>query len=124
MSDVIIKKIDENDIDTILAHDIDFQGVVSFIKSLMIKGKFRGEIKASGDLHVGKNAVVDAGVEANLVSVRGTVKGDIIAHSRVELFSTSVVNGDIITPDLEMEGGCRFNGNCRMVPRSGDKRED
>ncbi len=117
MSDVRIKKLDENEIDTILAEDIDFQGVLSFERPLMIKGKFRGEIKASGDLYIGPDALIEARIEANLVSARGAIKGDVIAHSRVELYSTATVNGDIVTPDLEIEGGCRFNGNCKMGER-------
>lgn len=114
MSDVRIKKLDENEIDTILAEDIDFQGVLSFERPLMIKGKFKGEIKASGDLYIGPDAMIEARIEANLVSARGAIKGDVIAHSRVELYSTAAVNGDIVTPDLEIEGGCRFNGHCKM----------
>jgi cytoskeletal protein CcmA (bactofilin family) len=115
MAEVRIKKFDENEIDTILAEDIDFQGVLSFDKPLMVKGRFRGEIKAMSDLYVGQEAVVEAKIEANLVSARGTIRGDIIAHNRVELFSSATVDGDIITPDLEMERGCRLNGHCKMV---------
>ena len=114
MAEVRIRKIDENEIDTILADDIEFQGVLSFEKPLMVKGNFKGEIKASGDLYVGPDAVVEAKIEANLVSARGTIKGNIAAHSRVELYSTAAIEGDIHTPDLEMERGCKLNGYCRM----------
>jgi len=115
MAEVRIKKIDENEIDTILAEDIDFQGVLSFTSPLMIKGRFKGEIKAESDLYIGRDAVVEAKVEAKTVSARGTIHGDIVAHSRVELYSTAVVYGDILTPDLEIERGCRLNGHCRMI---------
>ena len=115
MAEVRIKKMDEAEIDTILAEDIDFQGVLSFDKPLMIKGRFKGEICASGDLFVGQDAVVEAKIEANLVSARGTIEGDIVAHSKVELFATSAITGDISTPDIEIEGGCRFNGHCQMT---------
>ena len=120
MAEVRIKKIEESEIDTVLAEDIDFQGVLSFSKPLMVKGRFKGEIKASSDLHVGRDAHVEAKIEANRVSTQGTVKGDIVAHSRVELFSTATVTGDIVTPDLEIERGCRLNGYCRMVSRVGE----
>ena len=114
MAEVRIKSIEEAEIDTILAEDIDYQGVLSFHDPLMIKGRFKGEIRASGDLYIGPNAVVEAKIEANLVSARGTVRGDIAAHTKVELYGTSTITGDIITPDLEMESGCRFNGRCQM----------
>ena len=114
VTEVRITKVDENEIDTILAEDIDFEGVLSFEKPLMIKGRFRGEISASGDLYIGPEAVVEARIEAGLVSARGRIKGNITAHRRVELYATATVDGDIVAPNVEIEGGCRFNGQCRM----------
>jgi cytoskeletal protein CcmA (bactofilin family) len=114
MAEVRIKDIDEHEIDTILAEDIDFEGRLSFKKPLMIKGKFKGEIKATSSLYVGEKAYVEAKVEANLVSSKGKIKGDMVGHSRVELFSTAQVEGDITSPDFVVESGCRFNGYCNM----------
>jgi len=37
-----------------------------------------------------------------------------VAGSRVELFSTARMEGDLDTPDLVMESGCVYNGTCRM----------
>lgn len=114
MTDLQIKSLDESDIDTILAEDIDFTGELAFSKPLMIKGKFSGQIKASGDLYIGSEAQVEARVEANVVSLKGRLKGNIYAKTRVELFSTATVEGDITAPDIIMESGCRFNGMCKM----------
>lgn len=114
MSDVHIKTVEETELDTILADDIDFTGELSFQKPLMVKGRFKGQIKASGDLYIGDEANVEAEITANLVSLKGTVKGNITAQSRVELFSMSQVDGDISAPEIVMESGARFNGVCRM----------
>lgn len=121
MTEVRIDKVDENEIDTILAEDIDFEGVLTFESPLMIKGRFKGEIRASGDLYIGPEAVVVAEIEASLVSARGRVHGNLVASRRVELFSTAVMDGDIETPSLEMESGCRFNGCCRMAEQQGSE---
>lgn len=114
MAEVRIKDIDEHEIDTILAEDIDFEGHLTFKKPLMIKGKFKGEIKSTSALYIGEKAYVEATTEADVVSAKGRHKGDIRGHSRVELFSTSQVDGDITTPDFVVESGCKFNGNCNM----------
>jgi cytoskeletal protein CcmA (bactofilin family) len=125
MPDVVrIKTLEEKEIDTVLAEDIDFEGTLSFEKPLMVKGKFKGEIKASGDLYIGENAVVEAKVMANLVSIKGTIKGDIQAKTQVELFSTAVVVGDIETPNLEIERGSQLNGTCKMIKRSTDNKNE
>ncbi len=114
MSEVQIREVDESDIVTILADDISFEGNLSFDDSLMIKGRFRGDIQAIGNLYIDRDAVVEARVEANIVSLKGTIKGDVFAHTRVELFATSMVDGDITAPDVIMESGCKFNGICKM----------
>ena len=115
MADLRIGEVDEHEIDTILAEDIDFHGELSFNKPLMIKGKFRGDVGANGDLYVGEHALVEATIAARVVSLKGSIKGDISAGLRVELFSTASVEGDITAPDIVMESGCLFNGTCVMA---------
>ena len=78
------------------------------------KGKFTGQIKSSGNLYVGEKAVINAEVEADRVSSRGRIKGDITANRRVELAHSAIIEGDISTPDLIVETGCTFNGLCKM----------
>ena len=114
MREVRIDHIDENEIDTILAEDIDFSGVLTFQKPLMIKGRFEGEIKASSDLYIGEKAIIQARIEADKISAKGRIEGDVVAHKRVELFSTARVDGNLSTPDLVVESGCEYNGQCRM----------
>ena len=120
MYELRIKSKDEGEIDTILAEDIDFTGDLSFTKPLMIKGKFSGQIQASGDLYIGDNAYIEARVEANVVSLKGKIKGNIYAKSMVELFSSATVEGDVTAPNILMESGCRFNGMCNMQPGKKD----
>lgn len=114
MSDYQFYSVDENEIDTVLAEDFSFNGILNFDKSLMIKGHLTGDVNATGDLYIDEGAVVEARVKANIVSLKGTVKGDILADTRVELFASASVDGDITAPDIVMESGCRFNGICTM----------
>jgi cytoskeletal protein CcmA (bactofilin family) len=109
-----IRDVDESELDTILAPDINFSGTLRFKKPLMIKGTFRGEIDAAGDLYIDEKAEVTARVHANMVSIKGTVVGNVSANTRVELFESASVDGDITAPDVIMESGCRFNGICTM----------
>lgn len=109
-----MKDIDENEIDTILAEDIDFQGVISFDKDLMIKGKVTGEIQATGNLFVDKNAEVNAKIEADVVTSKGHIVGDIYANNKVALYSTAVIEGNVSTPEIEIESGAKINGHCNM----------
>ncbi|MCX7881905.1 MAG: polymer-forming cytoskeletal protein [Brevinematales bacterium] len=109
--------IDESMIDTVLADDIDFQGTMRFNKSLMIKGRFEGKIEATGHLIIGPKAVINADVKAGVVTNYGQINGNVEGLERVELLHNAKLTGDIKTPDLIIETGCMFNGNCTMVAK-------
>lgn len=114
MGEVHFKEVDERELDTVLAEDINFEGELQFTKPLMIKGTFRGDIKASGDLYVGPEALVEARIQAQVVNLRGHVKGNITASHRIELHASARVDGDMTSPIIIMEPGARFNGICTM----------
>ncbi len=105
---------DENKIDTVIAEDIHFKGTLNFKTSLKMKGKFEGKVDTDGQLIIGREATVSADIKANIVSTSGTVNGKITANSKIEFFKNSKFNGDIVTPDLQIENGSKFNGTCIM----------
>lgn len=111
------KVIEEKDVDTILADDIDFSGTMKFKKSLMIKGKFDGRIDADGHLILGTNSIVKAAIKAGVVTNFGKIIGNVEAIKKIELLKGAELNGDVKTPDLIIESGCIFNGNCSMGPQ-------
>ncbi|PKL23968.1 MAG: cell shape determination protein CcmA [Spirochaetae bacterium HGW-Spirochaetae-3] len=115
MTDVHLSVVDEDTLDTILAADVEFSGAMVFKEPMMIKGRVSGSIVTESDLHIDEHAVVEADVKARNVTVRGTLKGDISATGRVELFATCRVDGDVTAAEVTMEPGCRFNGICSMI---------
>jgi len=122
MSDLQISNIDEDLLDTVLAPDVEFSGTIVFKKPFMIKGRVSGVIKAESELFIDDKAVVEASITAESVSVRGTVKGDIVARKRVDLFACCSVDGDITAPEVAMETGCRYNGICTMTGKRDEVR--
>jgi cytoskeletal protein CcmA (bactofilin family) len=108
--------LDDDDFDTILSEDIDFKGVLHFEKSFLIKGKLEGDIDARGILLVDAGAEVIADIKADRVIIRGSVTGDITARRKVEVTFTGKLMGNVHAPEIQMEAGCVFNGQCRMEP--------
>ena len=51
--------------------------------------------------------------------LNGTVKGDILAHDRVELGATARVTGNVYYALIEMEMGAEINGKLIHEPRKG-----
>lgn len=107
--------VEEKDITTVLADDISFKGTLGFESSLMIKGKFDGDIVAKGLLVIGENAVVNATIKSKTIIVFGKITGNVEASESIMLAKSSHLTGDMKTPDLVIQSGCKYNGNCQMT---------
>jgi cytoskeletal protein CcmA (bactofilin family) len=106
--------IDEKDITTIVADDLEIKGTIKFKSSVMLKGVFEGEIQSEGLLVVGPTAKVTATITTKTLISHGEITGNVIANEQVTLKSTSLHNGDISTPNIIIENGSVFNGSCAM----------
>lgn len=62
-------------------------------------------------LTIGESARVTADVRAKIVTVAGTVEGDIYANEAVFLLRTAHVLGNIESPRFSIEEGATFNGH-------------
>ena len=121
MSEIHRRGIDVRELDTVLAEDFEFEGEMEFSKPLMLKGKFKGEVKATSDFIVAEGAEVEARIEGRYVDVRGKVVGNIEASVRIDLTSTAKVRGDLTAPQVVIEAGARFNGLCTMSESEGEE---
>ena len=104
------ESITEKDITTVLAEDISFKGSMKFKTSLMVKGKFEGDIESEGILLIGENANITASIKTNILINKGNIKGNVQAEKSIVLCSTSNHSGDLCTPNLIIENGAVFNG--------------
>ena len=91
------------------------EGRLTFVGTLVLNGKFQGEIHSSGTLLIGETGQVQANLEADVLIVSGHVIGNIAARERVELRSKARIFGDITTPVLILEEGVIFDGHCKMM---------
>ncbi len=108
---------EEKNIKTILSEDIDYSGNLKFSTSLKIKGKFKGEIDATGHLFIGQKAFVKANIKAKQITIYGKINGNVEAFEKIELLNNAELSGDIKTPDIIIQSGCFFNGNCIMTQK-------
>jgi cytoskeletal protein CcmA (bactofilin family) len=118
MTDVHSEDLSEEDFDTVLSPDIDFDGVINFEKSFLLRGNIKGEIDAHGVLLIDEGAVVHARIAADRIIVRGDVTGNITATNRLEITRTGKLAGDVVAPEINFETGCLFNGHCSMAPEN------
>ena len=100
----------------ILDVDASMQGTLTFRDpvNLRINGKFDGKLITKGILMIGENAIVNADIDGESISVAGKVTGDINALEDLRLISPARVSGNITTPVLSVESGAKLDGNCNM----------
>jgi cytoskeletal protein CcmA (bactofilin family) len=95
---------------------IELKGEVQFKDLMRIDGHFNGKINSEGGrLIVSNNGTIDADVRVAVAQIHGTVNGNIVASKKIEMGRTSKVIGNIETPELTIEQGAVFDGDCRMT---------
>ena len=102
------------EITTILGKGSAFDGKLTFEGAVRIDGEFSGEIRTDGTLIIGQTAEVKAEIQASVVVIEGTVRGDLTATGSIEIHAPARVYGNLTTPQLEIEKGSVFEGNCQM----------
>ena len=94
----------------------ELNGEIIFKDMVRVNGHVAGTIYSkTGTLIVDLSAYVEANVDVAVAVLSGTVKGDIIAHDRVELGPASKIYGNIWTRSLVIKDGAIFEGVCRMI---------
>jgi cytoskeletal protein CcmA (bactofilin family) len=98
------------------ATEPELTGTFNFRDMIRINGHIAGAVLSkNGTIIVDVSAKVDARVEVAVAIIGGTVKGEIIAHERVELGPTSKIYGNIWTRSIVIKDGAIFEGVCRMI---------
>ncbi|HEX7788228.1 MAG TPA: polymer-forming cytoskeletal protein [Methylomirabilota bacterium] len=93
----------------------EIEGRYTFRGTVMLNGRFKGEIASEDTLIIGERGVVQADVRAGRVQVSGEVTGNLKATDRIDLRRTARVYGDLEAPVVVVEEGVVFEGHCRMA---------
>ena len=98
-----------------------FEGRFYVHGSILIEGKFQGEIKTNDQLTVGPTGRVKTDIVARQVTIAGTLIGNIVASEEVNLIQTGRVLGNITTPQLNVEPGVITEGKVSITSGEGKK---
>ncbi len=93
----------------------EIQGKYTFSGTVVLNGKFQGEIVSKDTLIIGEKGVINATIRGGAVLISGEVVGDVLATERVELRGSARVFGDLEAPVVVIEEGVLFEGHCRMT---------
>ncbi len=103
------------EIHALLGRGTEFRGKLVFEGVVRIDGTFHGEVFSDGTLVIGEPAEVDAEIRVGVAIIRGgTVRGNVRAKRAVEVHAPSRVFGNITAPEVFIDKGVTFEGQCHM----------
>lgn len=77
---------------------------------LIIEGTVRGDVTTKTSLIVGPTCIIEGNILADHAEVAGVVKGTVQALGLLVIKSSSMIDGDVLTKNLNVESGSTFNG--------------
>ena len=101
-------------LNTIIGKDSLFTGTLEVKGALRVDGKFKGKIISDETVTIGTTGIVEADIQAKIVEVAGTVKGNVDTSEKLELQTKGKLIGDLLTKNIIIEQGAVFHGSCKM----------
>ncbi len=89
-------------------------GRITGDEEISILGQVIGSIVLSNHVVVEAQGSVIADVESTEITIRGTLKGNVIARNSITLVAGCAVTGNLRAPRIVIEEGARFKGNIDM----------
>ena len=101
---------------TIIGAGMTVKGEIKGEGSAVMLGAFEGDIVLNGTLHVGPDAHVDANITATAIVVAGNVRGNLSAHTRVEILASGSLTGSVRSGSFRAADGAIVKGDLWVEP--------
>jgi cytoskeletal protein CcmA (bactofilin family) len=104
------------ELQALLGAGAEFEGTLVFQGRIRIEGKFKGDIRSDDVLILGASADVEANIQVGALIIRGgSLRGDVRARQLVEIYAPAKMRGNIESPQVYLEKGAVFEGQCTMM---------
>jgi cytoskeletal protein CcmA (bactofilin family) len=110
-----------SDATSVIGEGSVFEGTMDITGNLRVDGTFKGKLRISENLIVGKRGMVEAEVNTRSALIGGTIKGNLAASEKIALQSGSRLEGEMVTSKLVIEEGVSFQGSCNTAQTSGTR---
>lgn len=103
--------------DTVIGANCELEGIFTSSGNVRMDGKFNGKLEITGNILVGESADIHADINAQNISIAGTVRGNVFGN-KVQLLRTGRIWGDISASALTTEEGAFIDGKITMMGHS------
>ena len=111
----MLKSNNSNKINSILGPEVEVDGNVKVVGSILIYGKVNGNVIASGTVRTAKSSHIKGNIESQDCFISGKVDGDVKVEGKTTLEKNCILNGNLITAIVIIEEGATFEGICNMT---------
>ncbi len=106
----------------VLGASISISGELSGGEDLLVQGKVDGKIDlAQHTVTIGRSGRITADVFAKIIHVEGEVKGNLFGSEQILVHKSGSVNGNLSSPRVALEDGCKFKGAIDMDPQAAER---
>jgi cytoskeletal protein CcmA (bactofilin family) len=94
---------------------ISIKGDLAGEEDLLIEGQVEGKIELRRhSVTVGKNGRIKADIYGRIITVEGSVEGNLYGEEQLVVKQSGTVRGNIVAPRVALEDGSNFKGNIDM----------
>lgn len=106
---------------SIIGPGMHIEGDITTDGTVRVEGSVEGTIRAGKAVVLGKEGEIRGNVFTQDAVIGGRIQGTVVAESRLELQSTSSIDGEIRAraEHLQLDEGARFNGQIQMIDGDG-----
>ncbi len=98
---------------TIISRGVKIEGKITSSGNIRVDGEIQGDIFSESNITIGEDAQFNGQINANAITIGGTVSGIVRAKDKLILDSKSNLKGDIFTKILVIEEGAKFDGKSK-----------
>ena len=99
-----------------IGQGVTIEGSITSTQDIRIEGRVHGAVEVGQhELVLGAGSEVKADVNARSVLVGGKIEGDVTATDRIQIQSTGVLIGDVVTPRLIIQDGGMLRGKADVA---------
>jgi cytoskeletal protein CcmA (bactofilin family) len=101
----------------VIGSTISIKGDLAGEEDLLIEGRVEGKIELRhNSITIGKNGHIRADIFGKIITVEGTVEGNLYGEEHLVVRHCGTVRGNITAPRVALEDGCNFKGSIDMSP--------
>tara|TARA_Y100001968_G_C19277683_1_gene677612 strand:+ start:539 stop:961 length:423 start_codon:yes stop_codon:yes gene_type:complete len=105
----------DSKISSIIGPEVEVDGDVRVVGSILIYGKINGSVNATGSVRTAKGSHIQGNIESKDASISGNVEGHLNVQNKTVLEKACILNGDLTSSIVVIEEGATFKGLCNMT---------